>query len=104
MSLNLQSVEATANLDENGVLHLSHPIRGLEAGEVLVIVVARPRVEAARNGVEAAYDGSEIDEKTWHRGIASNPAFAFLADEAEDVYSWEDGTALPDLRAQTHSP
>ncbi len=33
-------------------------------------------------------------EEAWLRAIASNDAFAFLADPAEDIYSPEDGEPL----------
>ena len=33
----------------------------------------------------------DFDEGKWLEAAARNPAFAFLADPAEDVYSLEDG-------------
>lgn len=33
-------------------------------------------------------------EETWLRAVASNEAFAFLADPAEEIYSLEDGEPL----------
>lgn len=86
MSLNLHTVETTANLDENGVLHVNEPIRGLEAGEVLVIVVARPITEVKPS---VSYD--DISSQEWNRAMANSSALGFLHDPAEDIYTWEDG-------------
>ncbi len=33
----------------------------------------------------------DVSERDWLAAAAHNPAFAFLADEAEDIYSGEDG-------------
>lgn len=88
MSLNLHTVEATANLDENGVLHVNEPIRGLEAGEVLVIVVAR----AQNHPVPERYD--DISSQEWNRAMMNSSALAFLKDPAEDIYTLEDGEPI----------
>ncbi len=90
-SLHIETLQTTA-IVENGFLRGIEPLPQLN-GETVQIVVIRVKNDAL--------DGSEIDEKSWHRGIASNPAFEFLADASEDVYSWEDGTSLPALRTQT---
>jgi hypothetical protein len=37
------------------------------------------------------YDNSEITDKEWLSMAARNPAFAFLYDEEEDIYTLEDG-------------
>jgi hypothetical protein len=38
-----------------------------------------------------SYDSSEITDKEWLAMAAKNPAFAFLYDDEEDVYTIEDG-------------
>lgn len=88
MSLNLHIVEATANLDENGILHVNEPIRGLEAGEVLVIVVARPQ----KATTPESYD--DISREGWNRAMMSSSALAFLKDPGEDIYTLEDGEPI----------
>jgi hypothetical protein len=85
MSLNLQTVETTADLDENGVLHVKEPIRGLEAGEVLVIVVARAQHELSQQ----KYD--DISSNEWNRAMTNSSALEFLHSPEEDVYTLEDG-------------
>ena len=41
-------------------------------------------------------EDTEVDEATWLRAAAGNPAFAFLADPEEDIYSLEDGSPFHD--------
>jgi len=38
----------------------------------------------------------ELPEDEWRRAAARNPAFAFLSDPAEDIYSAADGRPLTD--------
>ncbi len=92
MSLNLQTVETTANLDENGVLHIAKPIQGLEAGEVLVIVVARPKSDETRSETPKRYD--DISREEWNHAMMQSSALAFLKDSAEDIYTLEDGEPI----------
>lgn len=83
MSLNLQTT--TAMIDENGEL------RGLEKLESLRSQLVQVVIVSAR---EAQYDDSELTPQSWQTSLAHNPAFAFLGDEAEDIYSWEDGRPI----------
>lgn len=86
-----QTIETTATVDENGVLKAA--LVGVAPGEVRVFVmVAAPQAKEEDHMLE------EIDEKTWHRGIATNPVLDFLKDPAEDIYTLEDGEPLPPLR------
>lgn len=39
-------------------------------------------------------DGN-LDEKEWLRAAATNPAFADLSNELEDIYSIADGKPIP---------
>jgi hypothetical protein len=41
--------------------------------------------------LQLTYDDSEITDREWLIMAAKNPAFAFLHDEEEDVYTVEDG-------------
>jgi hypothetical protein len=38
----------------------------------------------------------EFDEAEWLRAASLNPAFAYLHDPAEDIYTVEDGTPFHD--------
>ena len=40
----------------------------------------------------------EIDEKEWLRGANANPAFDFLKEPEEDIYTAEDGRPFHDER------
>jgi len=95
-----QTFEATGILNENGVLEVA-PFVGATAGRVRVTVLVAPLLPAETQ--DENYSLEEIDEKTWHRGIASNPVFDFLKDPAEDIYSLEDGESLPPLRPETRA-
>jgi hypothetical protein len=37
---------------------------------------------------------ADIDEQVWLHSLATNPAFNFLHDEAEDIYSLTDGKPI----------
>lgn len=41
-------------------------------------------------------DTSEISDEAWLRAIATNEAFEFLADPAEDIYTLADGEPFRD--------
>lgn len=45
---------------------------------------------------ETVYSGGEWDETEWLRAAARNPAFDFLSDPAEDIYSPKDGQPFYD--------
>ncbi len=40
----------------------------------------------------------DIDEKAWTKGASSSPAFDFLEDAAEDIYTCTDGKPFHDQR------
>ena len=44
----------------------------------------------------AASEPEPDSEEVWLRAVASNEAFAFLADPAEDIYSLKDGEPFCD--------
>jgi hypothetical protein len=41
-------------------------------------------------------DDVDIDEREWLRAAARNPAFDFLNDPAEDIYTRDDGQPFRD--------
>ena len=41
-------------------------------------------------------DPADIDEQAWLKAAANNPAFGFLKEEAEDVYTRTDGKPFHD--------
>lgn len=43
-------------------------------------------------------DQTDIDEREWFQAAATNPAFDFLKDPEEDVYTLTDGKPFHDQR------
>jgi hypothetical protein len=76
----MKVVEVTGKVNDKGELLLDQPIATNQTGTVRVIVLF-PETE-------------EIDETEWEKAAASNPAFIFLHDSEEDIYSLEDGKPL----------
>lgn len=76
------AVEATGTIDEQGILHLDHPITAVGPGRVRVLLVTA--------------DDTDIDEQEWRRSAAQNAAFDFLNDPAEDIYTRNDGLPFHD--------
>jgi len=76
----LTSIETTATIGPAGQLVLDDQIPGSVSDRVRVIVL---------------FD-DDLNESDWTRSLAANPAFDFLADEGEDIYTLEDGKPLTD--------
>jgi hypothetical protein len=79
----LQAVELIGTIDEKGQLHLDEPISAVGQGRVRVILLP---------------EEAEIGENEWLKAAASNPAFDFLKDPAEDIYTLDDGQPFNDQR------
>lgn len=79
----LQAVELIGTIDEKGQLHLDEPISAVSQGRVRVILLP---------------EEAEIGENEWLKAAASNPAFDFLKDPAEDIYTLDDGQPFNDQR------
>jgi hypothetical protein len=43
-------------------------------------------------------EDDDVSEGEWMRAAARNPAFAFLSDTAEDIYTVNDGRPIVDER------
>ncbi|MFN7118155.1 MAG: hypothetical protein ACK4TA_15250 [Saprospiraceae bacterium] len=72
----MKAVAIKGMIDQHGVLTLEAPLR-YRNQEVQVIILI-PEEEL-------------LDDAQWLKGINTNPAFDFLQDEAEDIYTLEDG-------------
>ena len=79
----LQAVELIGTIDEKGQLHLDTPISAVGQGRVRVILIP---------------EEAEIGENEWLKAAASNPAFDFLKDPDEDIYTLDDGKPFNDQR------
>ena len=78
----MKAIELTGTIDAQGKLHLDEPASHLGTGRVRIILL---RTEEG-----------DVDEGEWLCGGARNPAFDFLRDPAEDIYSRSDGEPFRD--------
>ena len=78
---NQRAIETTGVVDEAGRLHLDEPLDGAASRAVRVLVLFD-------------VDDEEMGEQAWLRAAGRNPAFEFLNDPEEDLYTAEDGAPL----------
>ncbi|HYJ90098.1 MAG TPA: hypothetical protein VEV84_02205 [Pyrinomonadaceae bacterium] len=74
------SIETTATVETNRHLVLDDEIPAPISKRVRVIVLL----------------DEDIEENQWLRSAAADDVFEFLADDAEDIYSANDGSPLED--------
>ncbi len=74
----MQAIETTAEIDQSGNLKLLTPLR-LRNQKVRVIILLP--------------EGDDIDDKSWLLAI-QNPAFDFLNEPEEDIYTIQDGNPI----------
>ncbi len=82
MDETLKAIELTGTVDEERRLHLDEPLPAGSSGRVRVIVLMSGEAEA--------------EEHEWRRAAAANPAFEFLEDSEEDIYTLDDGRPFGD--------
>jgi hypothetical protein len=82
MEVTMTAIETTGTIDEHHQLQLDSllPIPGPRRVRIIVLY---PRDD-------------EWDETEWLQAAARNPAFAFLNDPEEDIYSLTDGKPFHD--------
>ncbi|HEX5151246.1 MAG TPA: hypothetical protein VFW07_07345 [Parafilimonas sp.] len=71
----MKAEEVFATVDEKGILH-ADKLLNFKNQKVKLIVLAQD---------------DDISDKEWMKFLASNPAFDFLKNEAEDIYTIHDG-------------
>ncbi len=76
----LTTIETTATIGKNRQLLLDEDLPENASTKVRVIVFIE--------------ETDEFGEKEWLKTASENEVFDFLKDEAEDIYSLEDGKAL----------
>ena len=91
VSAELRAIELAGTIDEHRRLHLKSdvPINGPRDVRVIILVGTEPDLDSKA-------DPPEIGESEWLRSAAANPAFAFLHDPREDIYSPTDGRPFSD--------
>lgn len=76
----LTAIETTATIGANRQLTLDEDLpENVSAGKVRVIVL---------------FSEEDFNEREWLKAASKNDAFDFLNDEAEDIYTLEDGKPL----------
>ena len=93
MAVELRAVEMEGTIDAAGRLALDESVRSIRPGRVRLIVLASP---ASEEGGADGTEGEAREEREWLAAAAANPAFAFLSDPAEDMYTAEDGRPFRD--------
>ena len=78
----MNAIEATGTVDAQHQLRLDEPLPLPGDSRVRVIVLVS--------------DADEISEVAWRKAISASPAFDFLRDEAEDIYTADDGKRFDD--------
>lgn len=85
MPQKFNTIEIEGSIDQHHHLRLTDPLLPeAEPGPVRVLVLIPKSVE--------------ISEHDWQGGAATNPAFDFLKDSAEDIYTPLDGKPFHDQR------
>ncbi|MBS1249152.1 MAG: hypothetical protein MAG431_00725 [Chloroflexi bacterium] len=82
METPMTAIEMTGTIDEHNNLELDGPVPFSGPKRVRVIVLSTL--------------DDEIDEISWLRAASRNPAFEFLSDAEEDIYSITDGQPFHD--------
>ena len=82
MAVTAKAIETTGTVDKDHQLHLDGPLPITGPSRVRVIILV------PENG--------DVDETEWLRAAAANPAFDFLRDPEEDIYSPTDGEPFRD--------
>jgi len=82
MEIPMAAIEMTGTVDEHNRLKLDGSLPFFGPKRVRVIVFSTL--------------DEEIDEISWLRTASRNPAFEFLADPEEDIYSITDGQPFDD--------
>jgi hypothetical protein len=78
----LKALEVTGTIDEQRQLLLDEPLPIVGPSRVRVIILIP--------------DEADIDEKDWLQAAASNPAFDFLKEPEEDIYTLAEGKPFYD--------
>lgn len=78
MGTPVRAIETTGVIDDERHLQLDTPLPATSSGRVRVIVLFEE-------------DSEPIVESEWLYAAATNPAFSFLKEPSEDIYTLADG-------------
>ncbi|NHE59596.1 MULTISPECIES: hypothetical protein [Cyclobacterium] len=76
----MKAIETTGQINQEGAILLDQPL--VVRGKKVKIIILM--------------EEDEKEEKEWLSTMSTNPAFDFLKDEQEDIYSITDGKPLND--------
>ncbi len=74
----MKAIETTGFLEKSGQLKLDKPLKTTKKQKVKIIILY-------------SEDTDEISDSAWLTSLYSNPAFEFLKNKEEDIYSLKDG-------------
>ena len=80
----LKAIELMGTVDEQGRLHLDQSLPMAGPSQVRVIILIPEEMD--------------LDESAWLGAAATNPAFDFLKEPEEDIYTLADGKPFDDPR------
>ena len=78
----MQAIEITGKIDNKGHLILDYPLKQREKKVKIIILLAE--------------EDEQNEEKLWLYSVSNNPAFDFLKEKEEDIYSLKDGKPIKD--------
>ena len=77
----MKAIEIRSKTDGHGNLRIDYPLNKKDSNVRVIILLDDDYI-------------NPHDEKFWLKSISKNPAFDFLNDPAEDIYSIKDGEPL----------
>ena len=77
----MRALEVTGKINEEGFLSLDQALKCHNKRVRVIILIS---------------EEEEIEDQMWLESMASNPAFDFLKEPDEDIYSVEDGEPIRD--------
>ncbi len=78
----MKAIEIKSETDKNGYLKINYPLNKTKR-KVRVIILLEE-------------DSDQDEEKIWRYSVAKNPAFDFLQEPDEDIYTINDGEPFHD--------
>jgi hypothetical protein len=85
-----RAIETTGVVDKDRRLVLDEPLPVAGPSRVKVIILLP--------------DDTDLDERLWLEAARTNPAFEFLTDRSEDIYTAADGRPFADWRQSRPRP
>ncbi len=79
----MKAIEIKSKTDKSGHLRIDYKLNTAERNVRILILIDEDKPE-------------QEEEKLWIQSIAKNPAFDFLKEPSEDIYSLKDGKPFHD--------